>query len=108
MSNDLPLESFNPAKAEKMINLDAKVRAENPQLYPNRTLRPGIVEKYAGDMGGGDWTRCLMPIVIDTFGAILDGQHRLPCRPHRRPCSSGKASRAGAAGRVKTVTFATL
>lgn len=43
----------------------------------NRTLRDGVVEKYAHDMKTGNWTECPVPISFYENGDIADGQHRL-------------------------------
>jgi hypothetical protein len=43
----------------------------------NRTLRHGVVEKYARDMSHGKWTRNPQPIMFYDDGELADGQHRL-------------------------------
>lgn len=63
----LSFEKVTPAMAQKWIN-------ENTG---NRSLRPGVVEKYAADMNNGRWTQCFMPIVFMQNGTMADGQHRL-------------------------------
>jgi hypothetical protein len=61
------VEEVTPAIAERWIN----------QNVSNRSLRPGLVEKYADDMRTGRWTQCAMPISFYDTGEIADGQHRL-------------------------------
>jgi hypothetical protein len=61
------LESITPKKAAAYLNRN----------NTNRTLRPGVVERYAYDMVNGHWTDCAAPIVFYEDGDIGDGQHRL-------------------------------
>lgn len=63
----MKLEIITPAKAEAYLNANKS----------NRTLRDGVVEKYANDMLKGRWTQCTAPIVFYEDGDIADGQHRL-------------------------------
>ena len=60
-------ENVTPGKAKTLLNANRS----------NRTLRSGIVEKYANDMRAGAWTECIAPIVFYDDGDIADGQHRL-------------------------------
>lgn len=60
-------ESITPAKAELYLNRNKG----------NRSLREGVVEKYAHDMRTGKWTDCIDPIAFYEDGDIADGQHRL-------------------------------
>lgn len=43
----------------------------------NRLLKPDSVQKYARSMELGDWGLTGQPIIIDTNGNLVDGQHRL-------------------------------
>lgn len=61
------LEKITPNKAEKILDSNSI----------NRSLRPGVVEKYADDMRKGRWTRCTAPIAFYEDGELADGQHRL-------------------------------
>lgn len=67
MNKDPTLENVTPNKAEKWLNSNNL----------NRTLRPGVAEKYAEDMKAGQWTQCTAPIVFYEDGNLADGQHRL-------------------------------
>jgi hypothetical protein len=67
MDIEVSVEKISPAKAEKMLNTNCS----------NRTLREGIVEKYADDMRKGQWTKCIAPIAFYEDGDVADGQHRL-------------------------------
>lgn len=60
-------ELITPEKAEKYLNMNKG----------NRSLRVGVVEKYAYDMKTGNWTECVVPITFYEDGDIADGQHRL-------------------------------
>ena len=62
------METFTPAKAQKILD---------KQNTSNRSLRHGVVEKYADDMRNGRWTRCVVPISFFSDGTLADGQHRL-------------------------------
>jgi hypothetical protein len=42
-----------------------------------RTVRPGLVAKYASDMAQGVWRLSHQGIAFDTDGMLIDGQHRL-------------------------------
>lgn len=64
---DAHLVLITPAKAQEFINRNKG----------NRSLRPGVVEKYAADMLAGNWTQCVAPIVFYEGGDVADGQHRL-------------------------------
>lgn len=64
----LTIEAITPAIAQDWINRNTG----------NRSLRDGVVEKYAADMYNGHWTECIVPIVFYADdGSIADGQHRL-------------------------------
>lgn len=43
----------------------------------NRAIRDRKVQQYQRDMLNGDWDLCAAPIVIDSNGKLIDGQHRL-------------------------------
>jgi hypothetical protein len=43
----------------------------------NRSIRQQKVDQYARDMTNGHWDLCTAPLVIDTNGNLIDGQHRL-------------------------------
>lgn len=60
-------ETVTPKMAEKWLN------ANNS----NRSLTPGVVEKYAADMLAGRWTECIVPLAFYADLDIADGQHRL-------------------------------
>lgn len=60
-------ETITPALAEKWLNSNTG----------NRTMRPGVAERYAKDMRAGRWTECTDPIVFYEDGVLADGQHRL-------------------------------
>ena len=45
--------------------------------FQNRTLRKGLVDKYAQVMSKGKWVLNGEAIIIDKHGALLNGQHRL-------------------------------
>ena len=65
--NELKLRHITPKIAERYLN-DNK---------GNRSLRSGVVERYASDMKLGRWTDCPVPISFYDSGEIADGQHRL-------------------------------
>lgn len=60
-------EKITPGMAEKWLDYNKA----------NRTLRAGLVEKYASDMKSDKWTNCAAPIWFYENGDIADGQHRL-------------------------------
>ena len=60
-------ELVTPKKAEAWLNSNTI----------NRTLRPGVVERYAADMKSNRWTNCNAAIAIYDDGNLADGQHRL-------------------------------
>lgn len=45
--------------------------------FRNRSLKPAVVRRYAADMIVGRWKENGESIVVDEFGAVIDGQHRL-------------------------------
>jgi hypothetical protein len=61
------VETITPKVAEGMLNRNTI----------NRSLRPGLAEKYERDMKIGKWGRCTAPIVFYDTGDVADGQHRL-------------------------------
>lgn len=63
----LTVENVTPAKAETWLNKN----------FTNRSMRPGVAEKYAADMKHGRWTTCPVPITFYEDGELADGQHRL-------------------------------
>jgi len=67
MAQKAVFEHITPTLAKKYLNHN-KV---------NRTLRPGLVEKYTSDMTAGTWTACAANIIFYEDGDIADGQHRL-------------------------------
>ena len=46
----------------------------NPE---NRNIRQKLANRYARDMFSGEWTLNGEPIIFDSGGSLLDGQHRL-------------------------------
>lgn len=60
-------EKIGPKRAEEYINLNTN----------NRSLRPGVAERYADDMRNGKWLRNPQPIMFFEDGSLADGQHRL-------------------------------
>ena len=67
MAMTVTTERITPTKATRLLNRNTS----------NRKLRPGLAERYAGDMKNGNWTECTAPIVIYEDGEVADGQHRL-------------------------------
>lgn len=67
MAIERTVEKVSPRKAEAWLNANKT----------NRSLRDGVVERYADDMRNGRWTTCLMPISFYADGDLADGQHRL-------------------------------
>lgn len=67
MTTEISMELITPKKAEQMLNANKG----------NRSLRPGVAEKYAADMSAGKWTQCTVPISFYENGDVADGQHRL-------------------------------
>jgi hypothetical protein len=67
MAIDVKTELISPQRASKYLDLNKG----------NRSLRPGVVEKYASDMKSGNWTESPVPISFYADGDIADGQHRL-------------------------------
>lgn len=65
--NDVEIVTVTPVMAEKWLNKNEI----------NRSLRDGLVERYADDMKTGRWTQCSVPISFYDDGNIADGQHRL-------------------------------
>jgi hypothetical protein len=61
-------EQITPKQAEALLD---KVPSYQ------RRLRPSAVRRYADDMRHGRWSISPAPIVVDTEGFVLDGQHRL-------------------------------
>lgn len=59
-------ETWTPAMAETALQKN----------MINRTLRPTKVDQYARDMLAGRWNHSA-PIVFDSEGKLIDGQHRL-------------------------------
>lgn len=84
------IETITPKAAEAMLNANKS----------NRTLRDGVVEKYAADMGAGRWTACPEPISFYEDGDLADGQHRLFAiiesgKPQEFPVARGVPREAG-------------
>lgn len=68
MSRQAPVwTNITPVMAEKWLNSNKS----------NRSLTPGVVEKYSADMTAGRWTECIVPIAFYEDGDVADGQHRL-------------------------------
>lgn len=63
----ITIETITPDRAQAWLN----------QNTNNRSLRDGVVERYAADMKAGRWTECPEPISFYEDGALADGQHRL-------------------------------
>lgn len=59
---------ITPLLAQKMLD-----RSD----FKNRTLKPSVVRRYAADMLLGRWKENGESIVVDEFGSVIDGQHRL-------------------------------
>lgn len=68
MEKEIKLETVSPEMAEKWLNSNTG---------PQRTMRPGVAEKYAQDMRMGNWTECPDPVAFYKDGTLADGQHRL-------------------------------
>ena len=60
-------ETLTVAQAESMLGRNEA----------NRSIRQAKVDQYARDMKNGHWDLCTTPLVIDTNGNLIDGQHRL-------------------------------
>lgn len=60
------LENVTPAQAKKLLDKNEV----------NRNLRVSKVNQYARDMANGNWNFSA-PIMFDTDGRLIDGQHRL-------------------------------
>lgn len=60
-------ETISAAQAEQMLGKNEA----------NRSIRDRKVEQYQRDMLNGNWDLCPAPIVFDTNGRLIDGQHRL-------------------------------
>lgn len=61
------VETITPQRARKYLERNTK----------NRRVRPKIVSRYALAMQQGQWSLTGEPILFDTEGNLLDGQHRL-------------------------------
>lgn len=59
--------TVTPSMAEQWLKLNVN----------NRPISPNVVEKYKRDMLTGRWVYAADPIRFDTYGNLLDGQHRL-------------------------------
>jgi hypothetical protein len=59
--------TVTPRMAEEMLNRNSA----------NRSLRPGVVERYAADMSNGTWGHCVAPLAFYDNEDVADGQHRL-------------------------------
>jgi len=60
-------ETWTPANAENALSKNEI----------NRNIRRSRVEQYQRDMENGDWNPHSAPIVFDSTGKLIDGQHRL-------------------------------
>lgn len=60
-------EIINPSKAKEYLANRAT----------NRKVVEGDVHKYAQDMSANKWERNPQPIMFDTDGKLIDGQHRM-------------------------------
>jgi hypothetical protein len=68
--------TVTPKMAEEMLGKNVK----------NRKVSKGLVNAYARDMGAADWKMTGEAIKFDTFGHLIDGQHRLlACIEAKRP-----------------------
>lgn len=64
---DMKIEKISPSKAATLLKGNTS----------NRSIRPGVVKKYARDMKSGNWLESGDPIRLNGDGTLLDGQHRL-------------------------------
>lgn len=60
-------ETITPRRARLMLEHNER----------NRRIKPGSVTRYAQDMMEGRWQSNGAPIVFDSTGRLVDGQHRL-------------------------------
>lgn len=67
MTVTIKKELVTPELAAKWLNANTD----------NRSLRDGVVERYANDMKTLRWTQCPAPICFYEDGGLGDGQHRL-------------------------------
>jgi hypothetical protein len=68
---------ITPADAKRLLDATA---IANEALYPeklNREVSPALVSEYAQIMLDGGWVCDGKTIIIDSTGAVLNGQHRL-------------------------------
>jgi hypothetical protein len=68
---------ITPADAQRLLDVTA---IANETLYPeklNREVSPALVSEYAQTMLDGKWVCDGKTIIIDSTGAVLNGQHRL-------------------------------
>jgi len=68
---------MRPADAKRLLDATA---IANEALYPerhNREINPSLVLEYAQTMLDGGWLLTGGAIILDTTGAVLNGQHRL-------------------------------
>lgn len=67
MAPAITIEDITPEQAVKMLEGNTN----------NRNVRNGRVEMYASDMASGNWKLNGVPIILNSKGGVLDGQHRL-------------------------------
>jgi hypothetical protein len=63
-------------EARKLLNL---TETDEPAvaILGQRKIKPSVVKRYAADMAAGLWRQNPQPILLDTHGDVIDGQHRL-------------------------------
>lgn len=68
-------EIISPTKAKAWLSEHYQRIGE--EKFKQRNVSQSVVARYAADMQQGSWLLCPQPIVFDTDGNLLDGQHRL-------------------------------
>lgn len=68
-------QEITPERASEMLDKHYTRVAKGEFLQ--RSVSPSQVARYAADMEQGAWNLCPEPIVIDSEGDLLNGQHRL-------------------------------
>lgn len=67
LSLDIAVVDVTPELAARWLKLDDG----------NRTVKDGLIVKYARDMSAGEWPITGQSVIFADTGALLDGQHRL-------------------------------
>jgi hypothetical protein len=81
----LPLESASAPVAQQLDGVEYGVEVVTPKdanrylrhNVRNRRIKPAVVADYAREMAGGLWCFTAEPLIFDTDGVLLNGQHRL-------------------------------